>query len=143
MSIEFRISVCILLIVIIYLKDRTKLTEEVALCCKKACPPSADLLMIWGGFVCLRPVRSEVSGTSGDLLILVVLLGAMFLYGCFVVGAIWFFFDFRRTGGRRGRRGGRRGRSLWLQSRRWRCSRSARRRCLLTGSRCQSLSPNL
>ena len=42
--------------------------------------------MIWGGFVCLRPVRSEVSGTSGDLLILVVLLGAMFLYGCFVVG---------------------------------------------------------
>ena len=47
---------------------------------------SAGLLMIWGGFVCLRPVRSEVSRTSGDLLILVALLGAMFLYGCFVVG---------------------------------------------------------
>ena len=108
-----------------------------------ATPSQCRLAGVWGGFVCLRPVRSEVSRTSGDLLILVVLLGAMFLYGCFVVGAIWFFFDFRRTGRRQGRRGGRRGRSLWLQSRRWRCSRSARRRCLLTGSRCQSLSPNL
>ena len=51
-----------------------------------ATPSQCRLAGVWGGFVCLRPVRSEVSRTSGDLLILVALLGAMFLYGCFVVG---------------------------------------------------------
>ena len=85
------------------------LQEGVPFQCRLACgllmggqdatPSQCRLADVWSGFVCLRPVRSGVSRTSGDLLILVVLLGAMFYMGVLSWGLYGSFSPFEELAG--------------------------------------------